>query len=322
MRWFLTGATGFLGGRLAGHLRERGDDVVALVRSRSRAARLEASGCELVEGDLGGIDPVWLEGADVAVHAAAVYAVGVAEAEAAAMREANVGGTERVLDAAATAGVPRVAYVSTQNVLGDTHGAVVDETYTRDLAVGFLSVYDETKYRSHELVAERAAAGAPIVTVMPGGIYGPGDTSQLGAQIRDAMRGKLRYVSFPTLGINAVYVDDVVAGIVLAADRGSPGREYILGGERTTMTALIAAAAAAGGHTPPRLTIPTWAIRGLAPLSGVIGPALGLPRNLAETIRATDAVTYWGDDARARAELGYAPRALADGMAALAVAEA
>jgi len=128
------------------------------------------------------------------VHAAGVYALGVSEQEAAAMRDANVGGTERVLDAVSAAGSARAVYVSTMNAFGDTGGAVVDETYERDVSRGFLSVYDETTYRAHELVAERTGAGAPVVTVMPGTVYGPGDTSQLGEQVHGAMTGRLPYV--------------------------------------------------------------------------------------------------------------------------------
>jgi dihydroflavonol-4-reductase len=124
--------------------------------------------------------------------------VGIRVAEAAAMHDANVAGTGRVIDAAVEAGVPRILYVSTVNVFGDTHRAIVDESYIRDLSAGFLSVYDETKYRSHELARERAAAGAPVVIAMPGGIYGPGDTSQLGEQIQAAMAGKLRSDCRPT----------------------------------------------------------------------------------------------------------------------------
>lgn len=314
MRWFVTGATGFVGGRLARRLRERGDDVACLVRSPDRAAALGALRCALVEGDLLRIDPAQLDGADVVVHAAGVYELGVTDQEAAAMRDVNVGGTERVLDAVAAAGTGRAVYVSTMNVFGDTGGAVVDETYERDVSRGFLSAYDETKYRAHELVAERAAAGAPVVTVMPGSVYGPGDTSQLGEEIRGAMTGRLRYVSFPDLGVNAVHVDDVVAGIVLAAEQGAPGRAYALGGERTRMVGLIRAAAAAAGRKPPRLTMPGLAVKAMAPLAPLAGPLLGLPRNLREMIRASDGVTYWGSDERARAELGYAPRDLATGM--------
>ena len=52
MRAFVTGATGFIGGRLARRLRDRGDEVVALVRSPERAAELAQLGCELFRDDL------------------------------------------------------------------------------------------------------------------------------------------------------------------------------------------------------------------------------------------------------------------------------
>ncbi len=318
MRVFVTGATGFLGGRLAGHLRQRGDEVVTLVRSPSRAEALSALGCELVVGDLGEIQADSMARCDLVVHAAAVYKVGIAAAEAAAMRDTNVGGAERVIDAAARAGVPRIVHVSTVNVFGDTHGTIVDESHVRDLSSGFLSVYDETKYRANELARERAAGGAPVVIAMPGGVYGPGDTSQLGEQIRAAMAGKLRYLSFPTLGLNAGYVDDIVAGLLLIAENGRLGESYVIGGEITTMRTLIDAAATAAGRKPPRLTMPTWAARAMAPLAPLVGPALGLPADLRETIRATDGVTYWATDAKARRELGYDARTVAEGMADLA----
>ena len=63
------------------------------------------------------------------------------------MYEANVTGTERVLDAAIEAGAGRIVYVSTVNVFGNTKEQVVDESYQRDESEGFLSYYDETKYR-------------------------------------------------------------------------------------------------------------------------------------------------------------------------------
>ena len=73
------------------------------------------------------------------------------------MRDSNIGGTERVLDAAADAGVDKIVYVSTINVFGNTNGQTVDESYRRDEADGFVSTYDETKYRAHLLAEQRPA---------------------------------------------------------------------------------------------------------------------------------------------------------------------
>jgi len=55
----------------------------------------------------------------------------------------------------------------------------------------------------------------------------------------------------------------------------------------------------------------------LAPLSAVIGPLLGDDPNLAETIRASNGVTYWATDAKARRDLDYAPRDLESGLRTL-----
>lgn len=321
MKVFVTGATGFVGGRLAERLRWRGEDVVALVRSPERATKLRELGCELALGDLAGLPTTALARCDLLVHAAAIYKVGIPEADVSAMRTVNIDGTRSVIEAALAAGVPRILYVSTVNVFGDTKGAVVDESYVRDLSSGFLSVYDETKYRAHELAARRAAEGAPIVIAMPGAVYGPGDTSQLGDQIRAAMAGKLRYVSFATLGVNAGYVDDIVDGLMLVGEKGAAGKSYVVGGEITTMRALIDAAAGAAGREPPHVAMPAWAVKALIPLAAVAGAALGLPRNLRETIRATDGVTYWATDVKARGELGYASRSIAAGMADLVAAD-
>ena len=112
------------------------------------------------------------------------------------MRDANVGTTERVLDAAVAVSVPRIVYISTVNAFGDTKGQVVDETYRRDPADGFLSWYDETKFRAHEIAEARIAGGAPIVIVQPSQIYGPHDHTAASAQLGEAFAGRLAYTAF------------------------------------------------------------------------------------------------------------------------------
>ena len=146
MRIFLTGGTGFIGGVVAAALRERGDDVRALVRDPAKAARLERLGCELVAGDLGDVAAIEraLEGCDAVVHGAAIYEVGIRPSERPRMFEANVQGTENVLGAALRAGVPKTVYVSTIAAFGNTRGEVVDETYEHDGR--YTSYYDETKH--------------------------------------------------------------------------------------------------------------------------------------------------------------------------------
>ncbi len=125
MRVFLTGATGFIGGTVARQLRDRGDEVVCLVRSPKKAEALEGIGCSLVRGDLSDRAAIAaaMAGCDAAIHAAAMYEVGIPKSQHAAMYEANVTGTENALGAAKDAGVGKVVYVSTVGIFGDTHGA-------------------------------------------------------------------------------------------------------------------------------------------------------------------------------------------------------
>jgi nucleoside-diphosphate-sugar epimerase len=300
---------------VAAALRERGDEVVCLVRNPSKADALLAAGCAIVEGNLG--DQAALRaamtGADAVFHIAADYRVGMRKSEHEKMQDTNVGGTMRVLDAAIEAGVPRIVYVSTVAVFGNTGGKTVDETY-RHPGDGFTSVYERTKVEAHRVAEARIAAGAPIVIVQPGGIYGPGDHSAVGAQIDQAANGKLPAIAFPGLGLNMVHVEDVAAGILAAHDRGKPGEAYVLGGEQTTLGEVIRKAAEVGGRKPPRMTVPTGALKAMVPIAPVVTKAMGVGPNLRELITASDGVTYWATDAKARRDLGYAPRDLDSGL--------
>jgi dihydroflavonol-4-reductase len=316
VRAFVTGATGFIGGHVARKLSERGDQVVALVRSPDKAGELKAQGAELIEGDLSNEDAIkrGVEGAEGVFHIGAIYRVGIKKKEAESLWDANVRGTERVLDAAHDAGAKRIVYTSTVNVFGNTNGEVVDESYRRDEGNGFLSVYDETKYRAHVVAEDRIAKGYPIVMVQPGGVYGPNDHSEVGNMIDQAARGKLPAKMFPETGFMLVHVEDVADGILLAYDKGEIGESYVLAGEKVRMGEIVDRAAATAGRKGPRMTMPNALMKMSAPLGPVIGPAMGFPPNLRELISASAGVTYWARDDKARRELGFEPRSLDDGL--------
>ena len=154
---------------MARKLRQRGDEVVALVRSPSKADELRELGCETVEGSLSDEDAIrrGVQAADAVFHVGAAYKVGIPRSERPALYNANVRGTERVLDAAIDAGVKRIVHVSTGNEYGNTRGQVVDESYLRPQPPEFLSYYDQTKYEAHQVALDRIAKGAPIVIVQP-----------------------------------------------------------------------------------------------------------------------------------------------------------
>lgn len=315
MKAFVTGGTGFIGSRLVRRLRERGDDVVALVRSPAKATELREQGVELVEGDLASEQAIRdaVRGCDAVFHVAAVYKVGIPASQRDDMWDSNVRGTERVLGAAIEAGVPRIVYVSTVGVFGNTHGQVVDEDY-RHPGEHFLSCYEETKYRSHQVALDRIANGAPVVIVQPGGVYGPGDHSEIGNIIDQTRTGKMKMLMFPETGFNLVHVDDVADGIVLAHDKGRVGESYVLGGEISKMRTLIEKVAEISGRKAPKRELPAAAIKAAIPIGPLVGKAMGFPPNLRELIRTSDGVTYWATDDKARRELGYAPRDMDTGL--------
>ena len=311
MRVLITGGAGFVGGAITRQLLARGDEVVALVRDRTRTSGIETIGAEVVEDDLTDIERLAeaLEGADAAIHAAGGYRIGIAKSERGSMWDANVGTTTRFLDAVETAATSRVVYVSTVNVFGDTHGMVVDESFRRDLGEGFLSWYDETKYGAHEVVEQRIDGGAPVVAVLPSQVYGPADHSTFGAQLSGAHAGTLPYRALDDVGIGLVHADDLANGIVAALDGGAIGQSYVLSGPTTTLAEAIDVAASIGGRKPPSLRLPTGLLRAIAPLGGLIGQP-----NLREVIAASSGVTYWASAARAEEELGFHARPLEDGI--------
>ena len=303
MQVFITGATGFVTGRVARRLIDRGDDVRALVRDTARAGRLD--GADLVQGDLANEQAlrVGIDGVDAVIHGAAMYEIGLTKAQRDAMLAANVRGTAHVLSAAKAAGVERLVYISTIAVFGNTHGQIVDETFRRTDS-SYTSYYEETKVRAHEIALSLAARGLAVSIAQPGGVYGPGDTSGLGGLMRDFARGRLPLVPFADAGLNFVHVDDVARGIVLVLDRGQPGRSYVLGGENARVADAFAALARITGRRLPRLRLPY----ALLQLGALVQPGLR------EVVTSTKGVTFWASDARAKSELGYTSRALEAGL--------
>ena len=314
MKVFVTGGTGFIGGTVVGQLRERGDEVVCLVRSPEKAAKLTALGAQLVNGDLSDAEAMrtGMEGCDAVVHAAAMYKVGIPAKEHPAMWGANVAGTERVMKAALEAKIPKVVYVSTCGVFGNTHQRVVDETYEHP-GKEFTSYYEETKLEAHRIVKRMMEDGLPAVIVQPGGVYGPDDTSQVADLLQEFFAGKLPLLPFPEFGICMTHVEDIAGGILLALDKGRVGETYVLSGPVTTMREAVETVAAVSGRKAPKRAMPTALMKALTPIGPLVGKLMGQPPNLRELISSADGVTFWASYEKAGRELGYAPRGMEEG---------
>jgi nucleoside-diphosphate-sugar epimerase len=313
---FVTGGTGFIGGEVVRQLRARGDEVRCLVRTPEKGAGVSALGCELVSGDLGDEAALraGMEGCDAVIHAAAMYEVGIPKSQRPAMWEANVAGTERVMKVALEAKVPRVVYVSTVGIFGNTHRQVVDESYENP-ETSYTSYYEETKLEAHKIVKRMIAdQGLPAIIVQPGGVYGPDDTSQVADLLKEFFAGKLVLMPFPELGICMSHVEDIAGGILLALDRGELGETYVISGPVTTMREAIEMVAKVSGRKAPKRDLPTGAMKAMIPFGPLVGKLMGQPPNLRELISSGDNVTFWASYDKAARELGYAPRDLETGL--------
>jgi dihydroflavonol-4-reductase len=319
---FVTGGTGFIGGEVVRQLRARGDDVVCLVRNPEKGRKAAELGCQLVSGDLSNEKAIreGMAGCDAVIHAAAIYEVGIPTSERAAMKEANVGGTERVLGAALSEKIPKVVYVSTVGVFGNTHGKIVDESYEHP-AKDFTSCYEETKWEAHQVAKRLIGEGLPCVIVQPGGVYGPGDTSSIAELLNQFLSGKMPLLPFPELGICLSHVEDIAGGILLGLDKGRTGEAYVISGPATTVREAIGVVAEVTGKKAPKRAMPVGMMKALIPIGPLVGKLMGQPPNLRELISSADGVTFWAGYDKAKGELGYEPRGLEAGLRQMLEAE-
>lgn len=313
MKAFVTGGTGLIGRAVVRKLLARGYQVTALARSESSAAALRDVGATALLGDITDRESMRLgmSDSDVVFHLAAVYdftPAGVAQSEA-----TNVGGTRNVLGLAFELGIPRIIYTSSVAVFGDTRGALPDETY---YAGGpFLTEYERTKWLAHYDVAEALIAqGAPIIIVLPGAVYGPGDTSWVADMMRLYYRGLLPVLPGPETVLTFAYVDDVAEGHILAAEKGRLGECYILAGPAVPLGEMVEFWTQLTGKPPPLARIPARVARPLAPLVGRVQSRLSLPQALSGELMRSLGASYAARADKARAELGWRPRPIQSGM--------
>jgi dihydroflavonol-4-reductase len=305
VRVALTGGSGYTGGRLLAALLARGDEVSALVRGGLGRGVPPGPGARLVEGDLAdgrGLASL-VEGAQALIHVAAVYRT--AGHRDSYYRDVNVGGTERLLEAAVRSGVRRFVHTSSVGVHGHVANPPADET--APLAPG--DIYQATKVEAERLALQYHGKGGLLVTVVrPGAIYGPGETRLL-KLFRAIARGRYAIVGSGRPYYHPVYIDDLVGGFLLALDRPeAPGEAFLIAGPRYVSQSELAAIIAR--HTHGRVLpfrIPAWPVQ----LAGDLCEALCVPFGIEPPLHRRR-VDFWTKSRafsieKARRLLGYAP---------------
>lgn len=263
MRVFLTGGTGLIGSHLAHHLLTEGHEVIALVRSSSDASYLKGVGAQTVLGDVtDSADQLatLIRGCSHVVHGAAlVYSGGGWEAIA----DVNVGGTDRVLSAAAAAGVERAVHISSVAVYGND-SVKPDEDQPLRPTVADRDFYARSK-REAEIVARRVEreTDLTLTVVRPSAVYGERDRL-----MAPALADILRLPVVPLFGtadntLPVVYAGNVAVAIRLALEIPHGGGTYDLGMDHPlTQRALFQLQASGMGLRPRFLRVPGGMVQG------------------------------------------------------------
>jgi dihydroflavonol-4-reductase len=309
MKVFITGSTGFIGQPLTWAMLHRGWQVTALVRrtDTTPVRLLRQAGAQLVVGDVAtserGLLREAMRGAELVFHNAGWYELGLRAKDRPAMHAVNVEGTDTILGLARQMDIPKIVFTSSTVALGDTAGALVDESFVRSSPP--LSYYEQTKTEAHALALDFQRRGAPVVILCPAQVIGPGDHSPFGSFARLYVRGLLPpMVWAPDSVYSMAHVDDVGEAMVLAAERGQPGRTYFLSGSAITMREMIET----WKQTPGGLKPFVWLPRPLAVLTGLVSApllrAFGQRAFLSREVIEASYVCYRFGSARAESELG------------------
>jgi len=305
---FVTGGSGFVGGRLIERLIADGHEVRGLARSEQAATRISEHGGEPVPGDLSDVEAMrsGAGGCEFAFHAAAMVGDWGRRED---FERANVEGTRNALAACTAAGVRRFVHVGTEAALLAGQPLVnVDET--APLRPDSPALYSSTKARAEQLVLETNGDGFDTVVVRPRFVWGRGDTTLLPTITEMVRSGRWAWIGSGRHRTSTTHVDNTVQGLVLAAGRGRPGNVYfVTDGEPVVFRDFVTQLLETQGIEPPSRTLPEPVAGALASLTEAAWRLLPLPGRPPLTRFA-----YWASAQectiridKARQELGYSP---------------
>lgn len=305
---FVTGGSGFIGGKLVQRLAGEGLVVRALARSDEAAERVAALGAEPVRGELG--DRASLEagaaGADVAFHLAAHLGEWGSWAD---FERGNVEGTGNALAACRAARVKRFVHCGTEAALMAGEPLVgVDET--APLRPDSRAPYPATKAKAEEAVRRASGEGFETVVLRPRFVWGKGDTTLLPEMVATVESGRFAWVGGGRNVTETTHVDNVVEGLILAAARGRPGETYfVTDGEPVVFREFVTELLKTQGVEPPDRSLPAWTAAPMARVCEAAWKLLPLPGDPPMTAFRSWLLTQECtiDIAKARTELGYAP---------------
>jgi nucleoside-diphosphate-sugar epimerase len=305
---FVTGGSGFIGGRLIERLAREENDVRALARSEAAARRVAALGADAIRGDLHDHDALvaGASGAQVAFHLAAHLGEWGPRED---FERGNVEGTRNVLAACKEAKVRRFVHCGTEAALMAGQPLVqVDET--APLRPDSRAPYPATKAKAEQAVRDASTGGFETVVLRPRFVWGKGDTTLLPEMVAAVEAGKWAWIGGGRNLTDTTHVDNVVEGLLRAAERGRPGDAYfVTDGEPVVFREFVTAMLETQGVEPPDRGLPAWTAAPMARVAEAAWKLLPLrgtpPMTTLRSWLLTQECTI--DISKAREELNYAP---------------
>ena len=306
----VTGASGQLGRRLIKELLGKNYRIRAHYRSEEKASRYCPEGVEKVLGDI--TNPDWLDkavsGCDLVIHCAAKVSVRpLNKRDTEYMYKVNVEGTRAVVDSCLRGGVKRLIHVSSiAAVAASTDGTPVDETAKFNLG-GFDLPYFDTKHEAEQIALAATGESLEVVSVNPSIMVSLPDR-----QMSEKDRNKIpkRIPVYFNFGLNLVYTQDVIEGIIAAIDKGRPGERYLLTGENFNPKRAFALAKEYFGIKKPYLKVPLFCFY----LAGALAEVIYVfrhkkPKLNRKIARLLKYKLYYSHE-KASQELGFKPKDL------------
>ena len=305
MRVVVTGGTGYLGSAIVRALDRAGHTPVVFSR-RATAAGLPGTTAVGDVRDLAAVRRA-LDGADAVCHAAAL--VSVWQSDPRAFDEINVAAVRTVIEACRQLGTPRIVYTS-------SFLAIPPADASAPLAA---NEYQRSKMQALAVARAAAVEGAPLVTLVPGVIYGPGPATEgnlVGRLVRDHLAGRLPGVVAADRRWSYAYVDDVADAHVRALTAARAGSEYLLGGENAPQMRVFEVVRELTGRPLPR-RIPIGAAWAAGLFEETRARLTGRPPRLTRGVVEIFRHDWSMDSSRSVAELSYRITPLGEGLRAM-----
>lgn len=304
MHVLVTGATGFIGGKVTEHFIRKGENVHLFVRNAEKLPKYVKECCRITIGDVTCSETLTnaVKGVDALIHCAGLLGHwGVSLRQLYAV---NVEGSINVVNSAYHAGIKRMVHLSAGGVTGPVGSNPADETFQP----APMTAYERTKWKGEQEILKLARErDQNLLVLRPTFTYGPCDPHKLNL-FRAIKANRFVFIGNGNSTVHPVYIDDLVRGIDLGLASDLKQKSIIIGGAQpVTKEELVYGIADALGVSRPAFRLPARAAEIAASICEVSASVLKFNPPITRS-RVWALSRNWGYSIDfARRKLGYEP---------------